>query len=243
MYELIFIFISLAYADDNLLNEFQICKRSDPNVNACLKEAIQKALPYIEYGIENLKIPSLQPLEVDEWTTKGTEVVPFEQKYKEIRVYNNAYATIDEVQSSITDNDFSIYIKGSLPVLKFVAQYRYDDAIFFEYNLTGNGTLIFVQTGTVFFVNMTGQVNRNGNKPTLQIISSFHESSSIEGLDINLEHVHIEISTKSSEHVSKHWLVLFNELRVYYSEIYAHQFKNIANAIFSLLDYDKIFPK
>lgn len=235
-------FINFVYANDEFLKNFQVCKRSDSKLNECLKGAIQKALKFIENGVDKFNIPSMQPLEIESWTVKGTDVVPFEQKYKNGQLYNYATSSIDRVQAIINDDNFSIYINGHVPIVKFSGQYQYDNAVFYGENLTGNGTLLFIEYGNVFLVNMTGRVNRNGNKPTLEIVSVSLEDT-VEMMDINIDRLHVELSAQSSDHLSKHWGVIFNELAVGYSEMYAFAFKTIANTIFSQLDYDKLFPK
>ncbi|KAK4875932.1 hypothetical protein RN001_012354 [Aquatica leii] len=219
-----------------------ICKRSDPNLNECLKEAIQKALSFIENGIDKFRIPSMQPIKIKTWTVQGTDILPFEQHYQNGQLYNYASSTIDQVQATITDNDFSISINGHLPMAKFVGQYKIDNAIFYGQNLTGNGTIVYIEYANVFVINMTGRVNRNGDIPILQITSTVHNNT-IEDLDINLDTFHIEQSAKHSDHLNKHWKVIVDELREGYLEMYAVAFQNIANSIFSQLDYDKLFPK
>ncbi|KAK4875931.1 hypothetical protein RN001_012353 [Aquatica leii] len=236
------VLISFVLANDEFLENFQICERSDPKLNECLKEAIQKAFLYIENGVEKFKIPSMQPLELESWTVKATKSLPFDQQYKNGELYNYSTSKIEQVQAIINDDNFSIYINGHVPIVKFSGQYQYDNAVFYGENLTGNGTLLFIEYGNVFLVNMTGRVNRNGNKPTLEIVSVSLEDT-VEMMDINIDRLHVELSAQSSDHLSKHWGVIFNELAVGYSEMYAFAFKTIANTIFSQLDYDKLFPK
>ncbi|KAF5270011.1 hypothetical protein FQR65_LT05810 [Abscondita terminalis] len=222
--------------------DFVFPKRSDPNLNDCLKNAITNALQFLQYGVPEFNIPSMEPFEIPEWTVKRSGLVTFDQNYKNIRVYNQASTVIDELEANITDNHVTIKFNGRNPMLKMIAIYNYTDANLFGADMSGNGTFVFIHFGNQLSMNLSGETVRQKDETKL-IIKSLDFHLEIQEMDITLDHDHLELSKEKSANANKHGAQAFAEMQRGYSEMYAHIYKIIAESVFSQLDFDSVFPK
>ncbi|KAF5281611.1 hypothetical protein FQR65_LT02931 [Abscondita terminalis] len=226
-----------------LIDQFKICKRSDPNLNDCLKDAIQIALPLMEYGIPEFGVPSIQPIEIPIWTTKkDPSTMTFEQTYSDIKIYNLAGSKVNSVESTITDTDFFLNLKLYNSLIKFTAKYDFKEAIVADKDLSGNGYALFVDIGNNFDMNITGSVTQNADKSILEVksVDLLIESDHI---DVNLKHSHFELNKANSEHLNKNSKLLFKLLNRGYHDMIVDDVKLICNSIFSQVDFNQLFPK
>lgn len=51
----------------------QVCKKSDPNINGCIFESVNKLKPYLVNGIPEYDIPSLEPINLGDLIVAGSK--------------------------------------------------------------------------------------------------------------------------------------------------------------------------
>ncbi|KAF5296521.1 hypothetical protein FQR65_LT01511 [Abscondita terminalis] len=221
---------------------FKICKRSDPNLSECLKDAIQKSLQYLQYGVPEYGIPTMEPLEIPELSIPPSPIAPFVQNHKNVRIYNHSSSIINELQAVITDTHLLIKLKGFNPMFKSVSLYHFENAMMMGVNMSGKGTLIVMTLENTFDMEINAETIDGGNGKQRKL-SGIRVDFKLfpTKLDINLDHQHIELNNELSDHVTNHGLALFEELREEYSSMFSDVYKNYMELLFSKLDFNDIF--
>lgn len=51
----------------------QVCKKSDPNINACIFSSVNNLRPYLVAGIPEYDIPSLEPIDLGDLIVAGSQ--------------------------------------------------------------------------------------------------------------------------------------------------------------------------
>ncbi|KAF5281610.1 hypothetical protein FQR65_LT02930 [Abscondita terminalis] len=225
-----------------LIEQFKICKRSDPNLNDCLKDAIQEALPLVESGTPEFGIPSMNPVKVPSWIVKKKPpLLTFEQIYSDLEVHHLTKAKVNSVQAVISDNDLFLQLKLYNPLIKFITKYDYKDAVLMEQNITGQGYATFLNIDSQMEVNISGRVVPKTDKTVLEEITVVLDVE-VDHVDTNLEHFHFEFDRNNSEHLNK-YSKLFTELSRGYFDMIINDIILVSNSIFQQIDYNLLFPK
>ncbi|KAF5296522.1 hypothetical protein FQR65_LT01512 [Abscondita terminalis] len=228
----------------NLTKNFKICKRSDPNLSECLKDAIQKSLKYLQHGVPEHGIPTMEPLEIPELSIPPSSITPFVQNYKNMRLYNHASSIINDLQVVITDKQLLIKLKGFNPMFKSASFYHFENAMMMGVNMTGKGTSIVMALENTFDMEINaGTINHGNGKQTKLSEITVDFKLFPTKLDVNLDHQHIELNNELSDHATNYGLPLFEELREEYSRMFSDVYKNFTELLFSKLDFNDVFPK
>ncbi|KAF5281609.1 hypothetical protein FQR65_LT02929 [Abscondita terminalis] len=225
-----------------LIDQLKICKRSDPNLNDCLKDAIQKVISLLESGTPEFGIPSMNPVKVPSWIVKKKPpLLTFEQKYSDLEVHHLTNSEVHSVKADISNNGLSLELKLYNPLIKFITKYDYKDAVLLGQNITGQGYATFLDIENHMDVNITGRAVQKADKTILEEIAVELEVE-VDRVDTNLEHFHFEYDRNNTEHLNK-YSKLFQELSRGYFDMIVNNIIFVSNSIFQQIDYNLLFPK
>ncbi|KAF5284179.1 hypothetical protein FQR65_LT00179 [Abscondita terminalis] len=222
--------------------DFKICKRSDPKIDDCLKNAIQLALSVLEKGVPELEIPPMQPISVPKWVVHSIGILNFEEYYENIVCYNHASSTINFVESKISDDRFWIRVQGYNPEIRFVADYVFKDAVVNGINISSSGNVAYSHYGYNFELVMSGSVTEDKGFKQLTITES-SVNMTAENFVIVYKNENLDLSKRMSEFLTNNWSKLFDVVKYQFAAIYAEAYKKLANLVFSKVDFDELFPK
>ncbi|KAK5638588.1 hypothetical protein RI129_012883 [Pyrocoelia pectoralis] len=223
--------------------DFQRCRRSDPNINECLKSAIERAVHIMSRGLPKFKIESIEPLKVSSMTIEeGIGMVRVIQNYKNCKIFNIASATVTNVSSTITDAVFQLNISAFLEDVYMASQYKLN--------------------GRVSMLSIMGEgdctIKLKNEKANLHLIGEFTERNGkryveIEELKLKLDPEKVEMDFKNlfngdpnlgpqiNTIMNENWRQIFNDVGHAYEAALGDIFKNIANRIFKRIPYDELF--
>ncbi|KAK5638636.1 hypothetical protein RI129_012931 [Pyrocoelia pectoralis] len=228
----------LTSCNGNFLSKFQICSRSDPNMNKCLKEAIQNALRVLKNGLPEYNYPSMDPIKMKDWAVQPSAVFNFLQQFQNIELFNHTDARIREVEVKIMDSRFFLNIKYTAPTITISTDYNYTHAIINGVDYTSNGRAVYMIVNYRGDLSMVGKIGENG---FLFITKS---QLSIEGDTFYSVYntTNEELSKTINSFIDTHRLLIYPHVMKKFGDLYAHVYKDLANIIFSQILFDDIFP-
>ncbi|KAK5638509.1 hypothetical protein RI129_012804 [Pyrocoelia pectoralis] len=239
----VLILSSFAHCNEDLLRQFQICKRSDPQLNDCLKSAIQQSINILKNGLPQYNIPSMNPINIPKWTMPKGGILSYEQKYTNIELHDYPTTVILAVTSKIEDDDFSLSLKCTAPILKVKCNYRYDDAKLGGVDVSSVGSLIYTYYDRDFYITFTGGILNNGSGRYLLISDTQINITRIGSFTVKYESENLAAADLLTKLSYENLDTLLTVNKGGYDDMYATGLKNIANAVFAAIPYDKLFPK
>ncbi|XP_031331966.1 uncharacterized protein LOC116162481 isoform X2 [Photinus pyralis] len=124
------LFTLIIFCNAQLITKFQVCSRSDPNINSCLKSAVINALPVLKDGVNEYGLLSLEPIRLERFVVKAMPPTHFDQVYTNIELYGYMSSQIEEVTAQITDDSFSIAIRLLSGEGRVTSNYAFESAVF-----------------------------------------------------------------------------------------------------------------
>ncbi|KAK5638510.1 hypothetical protein RI129_012805 [Pyrocoelia pectoralis] len=232
------------YSDMYAAGKLQICKRSDPQIDDCMKSSIEKALKIFANGSSDNNMLSIDPLEIDAWVVPSIGAhVPYDQKYSNMKVYGYSDITIDELYASVDDQDFSLHMMCSIPKLTVLCDYEYPNAIINGEDLSSAGKAEYSYDAHKFYVKFDGNVIKKGNEEYLEIIHTDVATLRLHLFIIKLKTENADIEKKMNDFINNNSRRISNMNMGGYEKMYAYGFQRFANSIFSAIPYNKILPK
>lgn len=221
----------------------QHCSRNDPNLNNCLKLAIQSALIALKNGAETHGIPSLETCRVPAYTVRAVPPIRFDQAETDIRISGHLESEIKDVDAKIGNSDFSLTLKLFMKKITYDANYDYKNAIIDGIDMSGKGRKVFVGDNFEFTATLTGVVNQNDGARYLEI-------TQVSIADVTLgmgRFSYVSEEDKSGElltnYLTKNMRSILAEETKKYMAVYEEAYKIVSNAVFSRIPYDVLFPK
>lgn len=120
---------------------FNLCKKSDPNIDKCLKTSINAVIPHLGEGYPKLRIPAIEPfqlpsLEIDHG--KGqSKAVSIDLKMKDVSIMGLTSMVIDSLKMDVENYKVSAKIGFSKP-LQITGQYTVNGKVL-VLPIVGNG--------------------------------------------------------------------------------------------------------
>nr|BCX71430.1 adult-specific protein A2 [Ischnura senegalensis] len=140
-----------------------ICKKSDPNVENCIKRSIEDLRPQLVKGIPELNVPALEPLVLPEVVvSRGSNTANFKAVGKNVKVFGAGSFEIQDIKVDLDKNIFKAVI--TIPKLFFDADYEVDAKIL-VLPLKGRGPMTANATNVKGDIEMKGSiVEKDGEK-------------------------------------------------------------------------------
>ncbi|KAJ2943927.1 hypothetical protein O0L34_g8248 [Tuta absoluta] len=122
-------------------DDFPSCKRSDPNIDKCVVEAVEGLRPMLKDGIPELNIPALEPLSIP--TLKIDRTAPnlrIKAVLKKMKAIGGGNFKVEKVRIHL-NNKYAAEIKLSIPKLRVTADYDVRGSRILTLDITGKGKL------------------------------------------------------------------------------------------------------
>lgn len=87
-----------------------ICSHSDPKLSACIRKSILGLRPYLNKGIPELNVPSLDPLFVPEFKVAQDSGINVKASFKNITIYGATNFRLRSVRSDTQSDKFRMKI-------------------------------------------------------------------------------------------------------------------------------------
>ncbi|CRL01376.1 CLUMA_CG014221, isoform A [Clunio marinus] len=109
-----------------LPSSLKICRLEDPNRDECIKNSIQKFLPTLRDGIENIGIQSMDPFIYEKlsFNIQNNNLLMGKVDVKDVLNYGFSSGVIQSLESNITDEEMSINGKVFFPKMFVSGKYE-----------------------------------------------------------------------------------------------------------------------
>jgi len=123
---LVCVVVAIVYGapSSKLPKGFKQCKISDPNLNECIRDGLQSAIPHLAKGVPSLGIIPMDPLRITELKIdQGSGPVSIKLNFKDLDIMNLKMLTIDKIKYD--SKKYILYIEA-LPKQSIVLQGNYE---------------------------------------------------------------------------------------------------------------------
>ncbi|XP_031331979.1 uncharacterized protein LOC116162495 [Photinus pyralis] len=240
---LLFVLFASAHSQTDILGQIHICKRSDPKLNDCLKSSIKGALKILASGVPNLKIPSIEPIQIDKWTIHASDALPYEQNYENLNLTGYSNIEIEDVYTNIGDEYFSIHLMCSAPKLLVQGDYTYYLVKQTKEDLSSQGTMEYKYDQHKFFVKLDGDFIERDDVEYAEITQTDFSMVRLHSFEMTFMTEDQQIGDKLGELVNGGSRKLASVNIGEYENMYASAFHRIAKAVFAAYPCNKLWPK
>ncbi|KAL3282200.1 hypothetical protein HHI36_005394 [Cryptolaemus montrouzieri] len=219
------------------------CRRSDPNLEECIKESVQRLKPLLAHGISEFDIPSCEPLYIPEVVLdQGTGAVSVKSSYKDIKVYGPSDFTLQQVKINL--NKDRIRLKVHVPSLYLVSKYTMEGRILMM-PIMGSGNCYGNYSDIDATVSIQGQKINKDNE-TYFNVKEFYVDFNIGHASIKLENLFNgdkELGEAMNLFLNDNWKNVANEIKPVLEDTIAGIFKKFSNKIYHKYPLSVLLPK
>ncbi|XP_077289009.1 protein takeout-like [Arctopsyche grandis] len=220
----------------------KICQRTDPEVDKCIINSIDKIRPKLVEGIPELNVPAIEPLNMKEIVlSRGPKGALLEATMSNVKVWGPSNFKILELKSDLRRNRFDY--KFLLPHLHFEGNYKMDMQILLL-NLHGKGDIIGNFTNYLCDVTMKGhKIMRDGeeylefDKMKIKLTvgdAQIHLSNLFNGDPV--------LGEATNRIINENSKVFIGEISPVLEKSLAELFTDISNKITLKFTYKELFP-
>ncbi|XP_026812250.1 protein takeout-like [Rhopalosiphum maidis] len=227
---------------------FNLCKKSDPNLDKCLKTSIQSVIPDLAEGYPKLRIPAIEPfelpsLEIDQG--KGSsKSVSIDLKLKDVKIMGLTSTVIDSLKFDVDNYKLNGKIGFTKP-LEITGQYTVNGKVL-VLPITGNGPCTLVLHDPVLELKeVSGSPSQKNGKTFVQIKKFELRLVSIKKLNVKLENLfngNKQLGDSMNSILNENWEVLLEELKPAFEEAVGAIAQDIVNKALQKTAYSDIFP-
>ncbi|KAF5299976.1 hypothetical protein FQA39_LY11349 [Lamprigera yunnana] len=231
------------YQNSTLPSFLKVCHQTDPNLNDCIKKAVERIKPMLAKGISDFGIPSLEPLRISKiLIDQGSGAISLRSTYTDIEVYGPSNFTLQSVKIDLKKD--RVRIKLFLPQLRVVGIYNMEGRIFMM-PISGKGESYGNYSDIDVTVTMQGQ---RINKDLMEYFSikDFY-------VDFVLGHVSIKLNNlfngdkqlgdAMNTFINDNWQSVVKEVKPILEDNIAKIFKNMTNTIFEKYPLNVVLPE
>ncbi|MCU6128210.1 JHBP domain-containing protein, partial [Clostridioides difficile] len=125
---------------------FNLCKKSDPKLEKCIKTFIQSVIPDLAEGYPKLRIPAIEPFELPsleiEHGKGSSKAVSIDLKLKDVKIMGLTSTVIDFLKVDVDNTKLNGKIGFTKP-LEITGQYTVNGKVL-VLPITGNGPFTLV---------------------------------------------------------------------------------------------------
>ncbi|KAL5240746.1 hypothetical protein ACI65C_008157 [Semiaphis heraclei] len=226
---------------------FNLCKKSDPNLDKCLKTSIQSVIPDLAEGYPKLRIPAIEPFELPsleiEHGKGSSKAVSIDLKLKDVKIMGLTSTVIDSLKVDVDNFKTSGKISFTKP-LEITGQYTVNGKVL-VLPITGNGPCSIVLNEPVLELEeMSGTPFEKNGKTFVQIKKVNLKVASVKNLKVNLENLfngNKQLGDSMNSILNQNWEVLLEELKPAFEEAIGAISQDIVNKVFQKTAYSDIF--
>ncbi|CAK9807226.1 Circadian clock-controlled protein daywake [Anthophora plagiata] len=218
----------------------QVCKRNDPNMAECIKNSINNFKPYLKSGLPDYKIPSLEPLFLNELlaTTGGT----IKMKLRNLLVHGASDFNIRRLKASL--ETYSFIAELDLPKLSIEGEYDVDGKLILLV-IRGSGPMSANFTNCRGLVRLQMAMKKGPDGEDYLNVSDLKTKISVGGGVLNLQNLFggdPVLGEAINMAINNNFDAFIKELAPSLENAISNTFTNIANSILSLYTYNALFP-
>ncbi|CAI6366632.1 unnamed protein product [Macrosiphum euphorbiae] len=226
---------------------FNLCKKSDPNLDRCLRSSIQSVIPDLAEGYPKLRIPALEPFELPsleiEHGKGSSKAVSIDLKLKDVKIMGFTSAVVDALKVDVDNFKTSGKISFTKP-LEITGQYTVNGKVL-VLPITGNGPCSIVLHEPVLELEeMSGTPFEKNGKTFVQIKKVNVKVASVKKLNVKLENLfngNKQLGDSMNSILNQNWEVLLEELKPAFEEAIGAISQDIVNKVFQKTAYSDIF--
>ncbi|KAK9888499.1 hypothetical protein WA026_000749 [Henosepilachna vigintioctopunctata] len=221
----------------------KICRRTDPNLEECIKQAVHTLKPLLAHGIPEFDIPSCEPLYISEVVLdQGSGAVSVNSSYRDIKVYGPSQFTLKQVKINLERN--RIRLKVHIPSLYLVSKYTMEGRILMM-PIAGSGNCYGNYTNIDASVTIQGQKIKKDGEIYFNI-KDFHVDFNIGHASIQLDNLFNgdkELGEAMNLFLNENWKNVANEIKPVLEDTIASIFKKFSNKIYHKYPLSVLLPK
>uniref|UniRef100_A0A0U4MTW2 Putative odorant-binding protein n=1 Tax=Reticulitermes speratus TaxID=60591 RepID=A0A0U4MTW2_9NEOP len=220
-----------------------LCKRNDPNINACLQTSIEQAIRELKPGLPALHLLPVDPLDVTKITIEHGAGRPVSLNL-EFNNVKSAGLSQSEVKTVRIDLDKRI-LEADAFVPKTVMEADYVmDGRFLVLPVKGNGKCKFDFTGMNATVKIEAEPQTKSGKVYWNVVNLEIDIKSMENFRVkfdNLFNGDKALGDSTNKVLNDNWKQFWEELKPSFEETFAAVFLQLAKAVFSRVPEENIF--
>nr|AGM32444.1 hemolymph juvenile hormone binding protein (JHBP) [Coptotermes formosanus] len=235
----------LLYHDTTALKAsdlFHICNRNDPQLNNCVKEAIEQLRPKLKSGIPQLKMPSVDPMFIPKVRlVQGSGPVSIDSTFTDI--YVTGITNFDIKQVTVDLDNYRVDLQMALPYLYLNSDYTIQGRIL-ALPISGSGdswSNYTVVTGTGSLI---GHKESRDGKDYMKL-DQFKFSVDVAHADIHLNNLfngNKELGDAMNRFMRSNWEAVFKEMKPVVDEAITSILTDIARKVFDRFSLAELFP-
>ncbi|KAJ1528364.1 hypothetical protein ONE63_006783 [Megalurothrips usitatus] len=219
------------------------CNRHDPNIDECVKEAVELLRPHLAEGVPELGIPSCEPLIIPEVVVdQGSGAVTVTSIYRNVRVFGPSKFELRNIQVDFNKN--RVRVKLFLPELSMDSDYYLQGRILML-PIQGHGHSSGNYSNIEAVATMTGQrVIRDGREylDVKEFLVNFQIGHASVHLG-NLFDGDEELGETMNRFLNDNWQSVAREVQPILEDTIAELFKTFANKIYHMYPLDILMPE
>ncbi|EEB18802.1 protein takeout precursor, putative [Pediculus humanus corporis] len=238
--------IAVGKTEDNKIKKIptflKICSQSDPNLNGCVKDSVEKLRPHLVTGIPEFGIPPCEPLIVPEIViNQGKGPVTVQSTYTNIHVTGASQFVIKSIKVEPAKD--RVRLKLWLPFLHMISDYDLDGKILMM-PITGKGMSEGNYTDIEANVLMEGErFEKKGQ--TYFNVKDFFVHFNIGHASIRLDDLFNgdkELGDAMNSFLNQNWESIVDEIKPVLEDRISDMFKTFSNNIYHKYPLDMILP-
>ncbi|CAH1099244.1 unnamed protein product [Psylliodes chrysocephalus] len=227
----------------NFANRFKVCQRNDPELDACLADAIERGFELLgSSGLPALKVPSIDPLKVNQITIgAGTNAVNLVQNYfdatisglSKLKVKNAHFDFDKKILSFISTHtkvkqDAKYDINGKILVLPVYGK--------------GDTTIIFDDAVLHHYIHFKEEIK---NDQTYLKVIDYNGTLSVGKAHFDFQNLFNGdkvLGDNILRVINDNWMVIFEDVKEGIEKSFSQVFKAIATEFFSRITLNTLIP-
>ncbi|XP_069702787.1 protein takeout-like [Periplaneta americana] len=224
--------------------EFDICKRNDPNINTCLRSAIQKAIRVMKDGIPSLHLLPTDPLDITRITIEQgrNRPVSLSMDLRDMKLRGLSTCEVRNVSIDIPNKHVEVDV--FIPLLTLDSNYIMDGK-FLVLPVTGEGKSVGKIENAHIHVNFEAKPEIKKGNEHWNVFRFDLTISNITKLETEFENLfngNQELAKPTIAALNDDWSLLWDEVRPAMEIAFGTVLKNVANVIFSSVAEKDMLP-
>ncbi|CAH0387367.1 unnamed protein product [Bemisia tabaci] len=230
--------------DKPVKQNFKICKKAEPKLEACVIDAVKVALPLISKGIPKYQVPAIDPLELTSLDIgKGKGPVSIDLKFRNLKIWGLKHA-MPKSFSALDIDKYTYQAKFDVPgALTIVGQYSADGKVL-VLPINGKGPCNITLYDPEVEVFLKGKGHSKGDKKYMQLTKAQFKILNIKKMKIKLENLfngNKELGENMNQFLNENWPDILKELQPAIEEALSLFLKELGSRILNNVPYTEFF--
>ncbi|XP_046988712.1 circadian clock-controlled protein daywake-like [Schistocerca americana] len=223
-------------------NNVPICKRSDPQYDACVVKSVEAITPHLVKGIPKMRVPPCEPLVIPALAIdRNLEALKVRADLKNIRIYGGTTFVINKLKTDL--QGLSLDLSVSFPHIYMVSDYDIDGRILVV-PLKGRGEFRGNFTDVKGDIHGKGMLVNISGKQYLQVqkLTASADVKDAVPQIINKDKSTEAITNTASNFINENKRQVFQIIKPLVDDTLAAVLTEFANSILRTMTIDEILP-